>query len=83
MVKKKVIFFKTDEAFTIDSYIHIKITIRFISNSQDFIVCQDISISRLFIVQSFLSYFKDVKIIQIETLAKIFDYLGFIIKFKK
>ncbi len=34
-------------------------------------------------MRSFLSYFKDVKIIQIEVLAKIFDYLGFITKFKE
>ncbi len=76
-------FFKTDEAFIVDNYIYIKMTIRFISNGQDFTVCQNIGINCFFIVRSFLSYFKDMKIIQVEAPAKISGYLGFIIKLKE
>ncbi len=82
-MKEKVIPFKTDEAFTIGGYIHMKMTIRLISNGQDFTVCQNINISRLFVVRSFLSHFKDVKIIQVEVPTKISDYLGPITKFKE
>ncbi len=82
-MKEKVIFFKIDEIFTVDNYIYMKITIRFTLNSQDFTVCQDTDINRLFVAWSFLSYFKDMKIIQIEAPAKISSYLDFIIKFKE
>ena len=39
MIKEKMIPFKTDEAFTVDGYTYIKITIRPISNNQNFTVC--------------------------------------------
>ena len=82
-MKEKVMFFKTDETFTVGGYIYIKITIQLILNSQDFTVCQDIGTNRLFVARSFLSHFKDVKIIQIEIPVKISGYLGPVTKFKE
>ena len=76
-------FFKTDEAFIVDDYIYMKMTIQFISNNQDFTICQDIDINCLFVTRSFLFYFKNMKIIQTEIPAKISGYLGPVIKLKE
>ena len=83
MIIEKKLFFNIDKTFIVDNYIYIKVIIRPILNSQDLMVCRDINISRFFVVRSFLSYFKDIKIIQIKAPAKISGYLNPIIKFKE
>ena len=55
--------FNINETFIISGYIYIKVTIRLIPNGQDLTVCQNIGTNHPFVVQSFLFYFKDIKII--------------------
>jgi len=83
VVKEKVMPFKTDEAFTVGGYTHMKMTIRPTPNGQDFTVCQDTGTSRPLVARSFLSHFKDVKITQAEAPAKISGYLGQVTKLKE